>query len=426
MPGINRDGLIKVGLVGAGFMGKALALQIVSSSPGIELAAISNRHPKEALEAYSAAGVSGVVAAGSTAKLEDAISYHRPVVTDDFRLLCRAGNIDVIVEATGSVEFGAIVALEAIGNGKHFITMSSELDGTLGPILRVHSSKAGVVMSGMDGDQPGVIMNLYRYVRCIGAEPVLCGNIKGFHDRYRNPTTQEGFARRWGQDPRMVTSFADGTKVSFEQAVVANATSMRVWERGMMGPVVPVGTPIREAIYRYPLEEISEAGGGVVDYVVGADPAPGVFVVGAYRHSMQRKYLEYYKMGTGPFYCYYVPYHLCHFEVPFTIMRAVLFSDASVGSIGPFVDVVTAAKLDLKSGEVLDGIGGYKTFGVCENYTEARSENLLPIGLVAGCRLRNDVKRDQILTYADVEVPLGRSCDRLRAEQDVYFSGERR
>ena len=75
-----------------------------------------------------------------------------------------------------------------------------------------------MVYSASDGDQPGVQMNLYRFVQGLGVTPLVCGNIKGLQDTYRNPTTQEGFAERWGQNPYMVTSFADGTKISFEQA----------------------------------------------------------------------------------------------------------------------------------------------------------------------------------------------------------------
>ena len=140
-----------------------------------------------------------------------------------------------MLEVTGAVGFAARVVLDAIAHGKHAIVMNAELDGTLGPLLKVYADRAGVVYTASEGDQPGVQMNLYRFVRGIGVTPLLCGNVKGLHDPYRNPTTQEGFARRWGQNPYMVTSFADGTKISFEQATVANATGMTVARRGMLG-----------------------------------------------------------------------------------------------------------------------------------------------------------------------------------------------
>jgi len=320
------------------------------------------------------------------------------------------------------VEFGARVAMKAIENEKHVITMNAELDGTVGPILKVYADKAGVIFTGADGDQPGVTMNLFRFVKAIGVKPVLCGNIKGLHDPYRNPTTQEGFARKWGQNPAMVTSFADGTKISFEQAIVANATGMRVAQRGMFGPTVPTGTPIQQVVGEYPLAALVE-GPGVVDYVVGAEPAPGVFVLGTHDHPAQKHYLNLYKLGTGPLYCFYTPYHLCHFEAPLTVARAVMFADAAIAPLGaPCVDVVAAAKIDLKEGQKLDGLGYYMTYGLCENSDIVRDEKLLPIGLAENCRLKRDIPKDQILTCGDVEFPLGRLCDKLRKEQNTYFA----
>jgi predicted homoserine dehydrogenase-like protein len=413
---------IRVAMIGAGFMGRGIALQIVNSVTGMELVAISNRHLEGAKRAYSEAGVEDARVVETVTQLEDSISQKRYSITEDAMLLCQAEGIDVVIEVTGAVEFGAQVALKAIENNKHVVTMNAELDGTVGPILKVHADNAGVVLSGADGDQPGVIMNLYRFVKGIGVKPVLCGNIKGLHDPYRNPTTQEGFARKWGQNPAMVTSFADGTKISFEQAIVANATGMRVAKRGMFGPTVPAGTHIQQAISEYPLEAMVE-GPGIVDYVVGAEPAPGIFVLGTHDHSMQQHYLNLYKLGTGPLYCYYTPYHLCHFEVPFTAARAVLFGDATIAPLGaPFVDVVATAKIDLKTGDQLDGLGHYMTYGLCENSDIVEDQGLLPIGLAEGCRLKQDIPKDKVITYEDVELPEGRLCDKLRAEQNSRFA----
>ena len=316
---------IRCAMIGAGFMGRGVALQILNFVQGMELVAISNRHLDGAKRAYSEAGVEKVRTVETVTQLEDAIAQHRYAVTEDAMLLCQAEGIDAIIEVTGIVEFGAQVAMKAIENNKHVVTMNAELDGTVGPILKVYADKAGVIFTGADGDQPGVTMNLFRFVKSIGVKPVLCGNIKGLHDPYRNPTTQEGFARKWGQNPAMVTSFADGTKISFEQAIVANATGMRVAKRGMFGPTVPTGTPVQQAAGEYPLSALIE-GPGIVDYVVGAEPAPGVFVLGTHDHPAQQHYLNLYKLGTGPLYCFYTPYHLCHFEVPLTAARAVLFA----------------------------------------------------------------------------------------------------
>ena len=320
---------IRVGMIGAGFMARGVALQVATASPGIRIVAIANRTLQKAFQAYEEAGEDLVAACKTQAEMDAALKEGRAAVTTDPMLLAKAKGIDVLFEATGAIEDALPAILAGIATGKHIVLMNAELDGTLGPILKVKADRAGVVYTNVDGDQPGVMMNLYRFVKGIGLRPVLCGNIKGLHDPYRTPTTQAEFAKRWGQNPSMVTSFADGTKISFEQAIVANGTGMRVAKRGMHGPTVAAGTPIQEVAQAYPLEDLLE-GPGIVDYVVGASPGPGVFVLGTTDNPRQRHYLNLYKLGEGPLYCFYTPYHLCHFEVPNTIARAVLFGDAAL------------------------------------------------------------------------------------------------
>ncbi len=414
---------VKVAMVGAGFMAKGIALQFQTAVKGMRLVAISNRTLNKAITAYHETGIEEIVNVESQEDFDDAVNKGKPCVTTNPHLLCDSNEVDAIIEVTGAVQFSAEVVLAAIRNKKHVILMNAELDGTVGPILKAYADQNGVIITNADGDQPGVIMNLYRFVKGIGVKPVLCGNIKGLHDPYRNPTTQQGFAKKWGQKPEMVTSFADGSKISYEQAIVANATGMRVGKRGMYGPTVESGTPLEKAIDEYP-EELLNMKSGVVDYVVGAVPAPGVFVVGTHDHPAQQHYLHLYKLGEGPYYCFNTPYHLCHFEVPTTVARAVLFNDATIAPKGaPQVEVVTNAKKDLKAGEKIDGIGYYMSYGVCENADIASTEKLLPLGVAEGCTLKQDIKKDQTLTYDDVEVPEGRLIDQLRREQIDYFNG---
>ncbi|GAX35850.1 NAD(P)H-dependent oxidoreductase [Nodularia sp. NIES-3585] len=414
---------VKVGMIGAGFMGRGIANQIINSVPGMELVAIFSRQVDAAKRAYTEAGIENVQVVTNVTELEAAIAQDKYAVTEDASLLCQAEGIDAIIEVTGAVEFGAGIVMQAIAHGKHVIMMNAELDATIGPILNVYAKKAGVILSACDGDQPGVEMNLYRFVKSIGLTPLLCGNIKGLQDPYRNPTTQEGFAQRWGQKAHMVTSFADGTKISFEQAIVANATGMKVAQRGMLG--YNFTGHVDEMTKMYDVDQLKELG-GIVDYVVGAKPSPGVFVFASHDDPKQRHYLDLYKLGEGPLYSFYTPYHLCHFEVPLSVARAVLFQDAVLSPLaGPLVDVITTAKINLKAGETLDGIGYYMTYGQCENSAIVQEQKLLPIGLAEGCRLKRDIPQDQVLTYDDVELPEGRLCDQLRAEQNTYFASEK-
>jgi len=162
--------------------------------------------------------------------------------------------------------------------------------------------------------------------------------------------------------------------------------------------------------------------GGMVDFLCGAKPANGAFVLGRTDDPVRADYLRYLKMGDGPLYAFYTPFHLPHLEVPNTVARAALLGDATVTPQGlPVADAVAVAKRDLRAGETLDGIGGYCCYTLLENYAEARSENLLPMGVSAECVLKRDINKDTVLTYADIELPAGRLCDRLRVEQDTLL-----
>jgi predicted homoserine dehydrogenase-like protein len=194
----------------------------------------------------------------------------------------------------------------------------------------------------------------------------------------------------------------------------------------MHGYEFPSGTPIMEAALKYDADEIL-AGPGIVDYVVGCTPGPGVWALGTIEHPRQRHYLNLYKLGEGPLYCFYTPYHLCHFEVPITIARAALLHDAAITPMGaPQVEVITMAKTDLKAGTEIDMLGGYTVYGEAETAAITAAEDLLPLGAAPGCKLKRDVPKDHAITYADVEVPEGRLVDRYRAEQAEMFGLKRK
>ncbi len=410
---------VRLAMFGAGFMGRGIANQIARYTPGMDLVAICNRSVDAAVAAFAQAGVEDVTVVTTANQLEEVVRAGGHAVTDDPAVVCAAELVEALVEATGHVEYGAQVTVLAIEHGKHIVLMNAELDATVGPLLRRRAEAAGIVYTGCDGDQPGVQMNLLRFVESIGLRPLVAGNIKGLQDRYRNPTTQAGFAKQWGQTANMVTSFADGTKISFEQALVANATGMRVAQRGMIG--LEHKGHVDELTGLYDLDRIRELG-GIVEYVVGSQPSPGVYVLAEAQDEAQALYLDYGKLGKGPLYSIYVPYHLTVFEVALSVARVVLFGDSVIAPThGPVVDVITTMKTDRSAGEVLDGLGYYMTYGQCENYDVTRSQDLLPMGLAEGCRLLRDVKSDEVLTYADVELPSGTTVHPLRREQDELF-----
>jgi predicted homoserine dehydrogenase-like protein len=413
---------IQVAFIGAGFMAQGLANQIAHSVPGMRVAAIYARRIEQALGICDYAEIGVPVVTGDQSEAEDAIRAGRVVVTDDPFLVCRAEQIDVVVDLTGSVELGARVVLEAAQNGKHIVLMNAELDATIGPILSVYTEKAGVIMSACDGDEPGLQMNLVRWVEGLGLTPRVIGNVKGLQDPYRNPETQRGFAEKWGQNPAMVTSFADGSKISFEQTIVANATGAKVLQRGMSRGVKFDGSPL-ELPSLYDLDEIRDLG-SIIDYTVGPANVK-VFVLAEHDDPKQRHYLSLYKLGEGPLYPFWIPYHMPTIECPNAIARVVLFGDNLAKPLGgPSVEVCAVAKRDLKAGETLDDYGEFMTYGEAANAEEMSERRLLPEGLVSGCKLLRDIPQDEVITYDDVELPAGRIADRLRAEQYRHFRGE--
>ncbi len=236
-------------------------------------------------------------------------------------------------------------------------------------------------------------------------------------DHYRTPDTQAAFAAKYSQSRQMATSFADGTKIAMEMAVVANATGLRVGKRGMYGPACE---HVKEAINLFPSDQLLN--GGLVDFVLGAEPGPGVFVIGHNDNPLKSHYMDYFKMGQGPFHVFYVPYHLPHLEMPLTAARTVLFHDPAIAPLAaPVCDVITIAKRDLKAGERLDGIGGFTAYGLLENSSLAQAERMLPMGPTEDCLLQCDIGKDEVIRYTDVFMPENRLCQTLRQEQDEHF-----
>jgi predicted homoserine dehydrogenase-like protein len=409
---------IRIGLVGAGFMGRALTWQINRAMLGMEVVAIANRTVARAAEAFHHAGSDDVEEVNDAAGMAGALAAGHPVVTPDPLLLAAAEGIDALIEATGEIEHGARVAVAGIDHHKHVVLVNAELDATVGPVLKVRAEKAGIVLTNADGDEPAVAMNLLRLVRAVGYRPVMAGNIKGFYDPHRDPETQAGFAADHDLRPKMATSFADGTKLSMEAAVLANATGFGVAKRGMTGFRC---ADVREIIGIADLAGLLSA--PVVDFVLGAEPGSGAFVVGYDPDPDRRSKMAYFKMGEGPFHVFHRPFHLTHLEAPLSVARAVLFGDAAITPLGPpTTEVVAVAKRDLEAGEVLDGVGGFSCYGMIDNLAAADAARALPMGLSEGCVVKRPVAADTVVTRADVKMPTDRLVDRLREEQEAMFA----
>ncbi len=334
-------------------------------------------------------------------------------------ILTSCSAIDLIVEVTGSVEPATRVVLHAFEHCKSVVLVNAELDSFIGPILKAKADQAGVVLTHTDGDEPGVAMTLLRYLRTCGLRPVAAGNLKGMVDYYRNPETQKAFAEKNDQDVKKVTSFADSTKLSMEATVLANATGFHVGRRGMYGPACK---EVREMANLLPADQMLST--GLVDYALGASPYTGAFVIVHEDSPLKKTQLAYYKLGDGPFFVFYTPFHLPHIQIASTIGRAVIHRDPTVAPVGgPVCEVLAVAKRDLKAGERLDGIGGFSTYGLVENSHTARATSALPIALSENCLVVRDVPKDQALTLADVVLPAGLLVETLWREQMARWSG---
>jgi predicted homoserine dehydrogenase-like protein len=408
---------VRVALVASGYMGRAIVRVIRQSFPGIQVAAIANRTVERAKETYRDAGVSDFREVKTPAQLDKAIEDGVCAVTDDPAVACRAGRIEAVIETSGDVEFGAVVSLEALTHGKHLVLMNAEVDAAVGPVLKEYADRNDAVYTYTDGDEPGVAMNLFRFVASIGYKPVMLGQIKGFLNRYRNPDTQKEFAAKHGQKPAMVASFADGSKLALEATIMANATGFKPAKTGMYGHECK---HVKDLLQHFGPKDFTR--GGLVDFALGAEPGTGAFVIGYNDDPVLKQYMAYFKFGDGPLYLFYTPYHLPHLQLPHSVARAVLFHDPTLTPLGaPVCDAVAYAKRDLKAGETLDGMGGFTNYGLVDTYENSRAQDFLPMSLSVDCTLLRDVAKDAPLRYSDVKLPEGRTCDRLRAEQTARF-----
>lgn len=403
---------IKVAIVGAGHTGKALLYQC-QITPGIECVAISDIDVPKAVNACTALDCQHGLAKDS-ASLRDVIDRGAVGVCEDSELLAQCEAVDVLIESSSDVGGGGHYAAVALENGIHVVMMNAEADLMFGPYLMQLAEKNGVVYSSCDGDQPGVLQRLVREVQLWGFELVMVGNIKGFLNRYANPTTIVPEADKRFLDYKMCTAYTDGTKLCVEMALMANALGLRTDVPGMHGPKTG---DIIEVFDHFDFERLY-AGGPVVDYVLGSKPCGGVFVVGRTDNPFQQKMMNYFpsQQGDGPFYVFNRPYHLCHVEAMQCVAEAFLDHDALLEPTHGFkTNVYAYAKRDLQKGENLDGVGGYTCYGLIENCEENQSTSGIPICLADNVVLNRDVAKDEKVLLQDVTYDSNRADFRLYA-----------
>ena len=426
MLGVNRELVeleksgkeIRVGLVGAGQMGRGMISQI-ESMKGMRVAATSDINLDNVKHAYSIAGINDadVAVPENIGGADQALGEGKYLALTDTDLLCEVKGLDVIVDATGVPEVGALVAVKAIENKKHIVMLNVEADITVGVYLNKLAGENGVVYTGSAGDEPGAIMELYDFADALGFNIVGAG--KGKNNPLNldaNPDSVAQAAAEKKSNPKMIASFQDGTKTMVEMNAVANATGFLPDKPGMHG--FKAGVKELPDIFR-----LEEDGGQVknhkiVDFVNGI--APGVFLIISSDKEEVNEEMKYLSMGDGPNYVLYRPYHLTSLETPLSIAKAYLHNTPTIApNAGMIAETATVAKVDLKAGESLDTIGGFTIYGRIYEYEEAKALNALPIGLVNNrLVLKNDVKKGDVITYDDVNDDENSFIWKLRKKQD--------
>lgn len=396
-----------VAIVGAGYVASGV-MQTLMHTPGMTPGIVVNRNTERAIAAIEKLGVArdAIVVSDNKDVLAAALAQKRFAVTDDHTVLTSLP-VDVVIEATGALDYGCRVILEALRAGQHVVSYNAEVDSLLAWRFHREAEKSGVIYTIADGDQPGALFRLCDQVEAMGFDISLLLNCKRHLDVHQNPSSGAGYAARDTTSARMTTAFGDGTKMQIEQAVVANARQMIPARRGMHGIKTTVETLIGDLERDWQASTssaLAEEAKGHVDYTLGGDFGAGVGVVAHHpQGSHHSKALSLYKMGEGPNYFFFRPYHLVHLELPLTLAGILLDMEPLARVDFPHsTSVIAIAKKNLHSGEQLDGIGGYCAYGLIDTYENA--SGYLPMALVDYASLVADVSIDQAIPLAAVEL----------------------
>ena len=442
----SENNPIRVGIIGTGKFGAGLVAQL-SQMEGVETSAIADINLAHAKHAYTASCVAtdAIKVVNNIEGLNEVIHSGKRAITEDGLLLPQSDLIDVVVEATGIPEVGARMAYHTLTHNKHLVMVNVEADVTIGPYLSRLADTAGVVYTLVDGDQPGVTMNIVDWAKTLGFEIVAAGRGTVFYgdDREGTPDTvpeRFGFSQEMIErrtiNLKMFNSFRDGTKAQVEMTALANMTGLPPDVRGMHEPSLNIS----EIAPAFSLQEeggllsqhgVVELANSIADDGVTPLDSPlrmGVFVVIRTDHPFIQEDLVGYHLhpgGNGKNFLLYRPYHLVAVAAPISIIKAALHGQPTGTPLTkPTAEVITVAKRHLKQGEILDGGGGYTVNGLIEKAETAHSENLLPLGLAPGAKLKQDLTKGAAITYDMVTLDEDSFILKLRRLQDATLNNE--
>jgi predicted homoserine dehydrogenase-like protein len=414
---------VRVGLIGAGKFG-SMFLSQVPTIAGLEIAVIADLDPERAKLACRTVGW-------------DAARIARTRFADSGHACCTDESVEVVIEATGNPAAGIDHALSAIEHGKHVVMVNVEADVLAGWLIAEKARERGVVYSMAYGDQPALVAEMVDWARSAGFTVAAAGKGTKYLPAYHAVTPDDVWshyglspkqAKAAGMNPQMFNSFLDGTKSAIEMAAIANACLLDVPDDGLAFP--PCGVDDLARVLRP-----SAVGGqldhdGMVEVVssIERDGRPvfrdlrwGVYVVLKAPNPYAAACFAQYGLPTDPtgqYAAMYKPFHLIGLELSISVLNAALRGEATGSAREWRGDVAAVAKRALKSGEMLDGEGGYTVYGKLVPVRRSLSEGALPIGLAHHVRLTRDVAAGAMLRMSDVALDESAPGLRLRREME--------
>tara|TARA_B100001093_G_C26745421_1_gene978624 strand:- start:154 stop:1383 length:1230 start_codon:yes stop_codon:yes gene_type:complete len=396
----DRKDNVKVGLVGAGQMGQGIVAQI-SKMYGVDLVCIVDRNQNQlqkATDRYRNLKNNDMVCSDSISALDDV-------------------ELDIVIEATGTPAAGAAVAKNVLSRGINLILLNVETEATIGLALRKEAEKNGAVITVADGDEPVAALDLYNFAMELSFEVVSIGKGKNNpFNRYATPDLLAKEAISKKMNPKMLTSFVDGSKTMVEMAALANFLDFEIDIDGMHGIEATY-----ENINQY---YIPKKDGGllessqVVDFAFGI--APGVFAVIYSEDDYVNYEMEYLKMGKGPFWTLARPYHLTSLEIPRTIRHIMLEKYSKLSANSWNVEVVAYAKQDIEPGTNLGSIGGDYIYGKAQK--SSSSKGFLPLGIAEDNVVNKLIKKGDPLMVSEIDAQDNVLCEYWKKQNEILDS----
>jgi len=332
-------------------------------------------------------------------------------------------NIEIFIEATGNPIVGTQHAYKVIQSKKNIIMVNVEADVLCGKYLSDLAKENNIIYSMAYGDQPSLILEQIEWARLNGFFVTCAGKGTKYHPSFEYSTPENvwnnygmtaGEAKNAGMNPKMFNSFVTGDKSSIEMAAVANASGLKCPKNGLTYP--PVG------VYDIANKLIPKDNGGLIDHegqveVISSidrnkiqienDLRWGVYIVIKAQNDYVKDCFKENGMVTdnsGEYSAIWRPYHYVGLELAQSIYSIAL-DKKSTGHTKFFnADVVSIAKKDLSSGEILDGEGGFTSRGRLVTSRNSVDNNFLPLGLSDGAKTKKSIKKDEFIKIDDVEI----------------------